>query len=172
MVQHCNPIQVKEEYQDAEGTVAKEEAQAVTMVLRRAAELAAAAEPEATENRLIMDTAPTANASSRCRNMSTHSIHIIVTIALAIVAALFISYVIFLFAITPNSTAPIFQNSPETRVDELQTLQAMTPSPASSATVAKESKTLQAVSKTSAQTNSTSVSEQQKLDVISSMHSQ
>jgi hypothetical protein len=100
--------------------------------------------------------------------MTAHRIQVLMTIALAIIAALFLSFVLFLFG-TVSLHAPMPAEQQATApVNEVAILEQMSPPPASAATITKESKTLNAVSKTSANSGG-SLTEQQKLDTLSGM---
>lgn len=84
------------------------------------------------------------------------------TVILAIIAALLVSLLLFYGREAPSE--PVAQTpSP---AEESQILAQLTPMPASDATLAAESQTLSTVSKTSAQSNATTLSNQAKTGVL------
>ena len=98
--------------------------------------------------------------------MTSRSIKIVLTVLLAIVAAIVITVVLYYYQ--SNKTPQMTQEMATSTVAKLALLSQMSPQPASTSTVAKESKTLNAVSKSSAKSSSSS-SAQYKLEILSQM---
>jgi hypothetical protein len=99
--------------------------------------------------------------------MQPHRVKAMLTVILAIIAALLVSLLLF-YGRAQAPSVPLAQ--PPSLTDELKTVDAMTPPPASNATVARESQTLNTVSKTFEQSNPISSSDQDKIGVLLQTH--
>jgi hypothetical protein len=93
----------------------------------------------------------------------------IVTILAAIVAVLFVWLLLFYGGVRAPVTSAAQSLAP---AQELNILNAMTPAPASAATVAKNEKTLNTVSNSAAKSSTASISDQDKIGVLLQMQIQ
>jgi hypothetical protein len=95
-------------------------------------------------------------------------VKVIFTIVLAILVALFFSSVLLLFGTASGNAAVPVKEQTSGPVNQVEVLAQMSSATASSATIAKESKTLNAITNTAAKSGG-SLTEQQKLDTLSIM---